>query len=374
MEPATKHNIQTIAQHFQIAGTFISAEPFGSGHINDTYAATYQSADGPRRYIHQRINHSIFKNPIGMMDNIQRVITHLHRKLSQQPEIDLSRQSLTLIPTHQGVVYHQDEGGDVWRTYTLIEGAKTYDVVDSPEQAYAAGRAFGEFQHLLVDFPGPRLVETIPDFHHTPKRFATLQAAIEADVVNRAATAKAEIDFALSQESMTGVLLARQAAGEIPERVTHNDTKINNVLLDEATGQGLCVVDLDTVMPGLVLYDFGDMVRTATCLAAEDEPDLSKVQLEMPLFEALTRGYLETAGAFLTPTEKAYLTFSGKLITFTIGIRFLTDYLAGDTYFKTHRPHHNLDRCRTQFKLIQSMMAQEGAMQRLVEGLAAAAD
>jgi aminoglycoside phosphotransferase (APT) family kinase protein len=361
------HDISAIAKQFQTPGRFVSAEPYGNGHINDTYAATYEQAGSLCRYIHQRINHDVFKDPIAVMANIQRITEHVRRKLTEQSVSDLDRQTLTLVPTWDDLMYYRDPGGNVWRTYWFIGNARTYDVVESPAQAYQGGKAFGHFQQLLEDLPGPRLIETIPDFHHTPKRFAALKQAIEADVVNRAKSAQVEIDFALQHEAMVDVLLDLQARGQIPERVTHNDTKINNVMLDNETGQGLCVVDLDTVMPGLALYDFGDMVRTATCLAAEDERDLSKVIMEMPLFEALARGYLEAAGAFLNETEKRYLAFSGKLITFEIGIRFLTDYLAGDTYFKIHRQGHNLDRCRTQLKLVQSIIEQEEAMNRLVE-------
>jgi len=363
------HNIRQIAQQFQVSGQFIDAAPYGNGHINDTYAATYRHGEQTRCYIHQRINHHIFKQPTLVMENIQRITEHLRQVLTAQNAADVDRQTLTLIPTIDQTIYYHDQDGNIWRTYMLIDNAQTYDVVESPEQAYQVGRAFGLFQQQLVDLPGPRLHETIPDFHHTPKRFAALVSAVENDVANRAKLAQAEIEFAFQQEAMTRVLIELQQAGHLAERVTHNDTKINNVLLDNNTGQGLCVIDLDTVMPGLVLYDFGDMVRTATCLAAEDEQDLAKVVMEMPLFEALTRGYLETAGDFLTQTETDYLAFSGKLITFEIGARFLTDYLSGDTYFKIHHPDHNLDRCRTQFKLVQSIMAQEDEMNQIVANL-----
>jgi Ser/Thr protein kinase RdoA (MazF antagonist) len=218
---------------------------------------------------------------------------------------------------------------------------------------------------MLADLPAPRLHDTIPDFHHTPKRFAALGQAIASDVAGRAVTARQEIDFALARESLT----ARLVEVGLPERVTHNDTKINNVLLDDATGEGTCVIDLDTVMPGLVAYDFGDMVRTATSPAPEDEQDLNRVNMEFPLFEALARGYLSTASGFLTPAEKESLAFAGKLITFEIGIRFLTDYLSGDTYFKVHREGHNLDRCRAQFKLLQSIEFQEERMAELIRSI-----
>jgi Ser/Thr protein kinase RdoA (MazF antagonist) len=272
---------------------------------------------------------------------------------------------LTLIPACDGRAWHVDENGGHWRAYSFIDGARSYDSVERPEQAQQAARAFGMFQKLLADIPAPRLHDTIPDFHHTPKRFAALEQAIGADVANRAALAKREIEFALSRRAMTSVLLD---AG-LPERVTHNDTKFNNVLLDDETGEGICVIDLDTVMPGLAAYDFGDMVRTTTSTALEDERDLSKVAMQLAMFEALVRGYLETAGGFLTKEEKEFLAFSGKLITFEVGIRFLTDYLSGDVYFKTHREGHNLDRCRTQFKLVESIEEQEERMSRLVESL-----
>jgi aminoglycoside phosphotransferase (APT) family kinase protein len=272
---------------------------------------------------------------------------------------------LTLVPARDGQAWHVDAAGNHWRAYLFIERARTYDAVESAEQAFKAARAFGEFQRQLADLPAPRLHDTIPDFHHTPKRFAALEAAIRADAAGRAKLARAEIDFALAHQPMTRVLLE----ANLPERVTHNDTKFNNVMLDEATGEGICVIDLDTVMPGLALYDFGDMVRTTTSPAKEDERDLTKVTMQFPMFEALVRGYLAAAGGFLTPAEKQRLAFSGKLITFEIGIRFLTDYLAGDVYFKVHRDGHNLDRCRTQFKLVESIAQQEDAMNKLVEKL-----
>jgi len=313
------------------------------------------------RYIVQRMNHNIFKNPVAVMDNIQRVTAHLAHQLNGQSDCD--RRVLTLIHAHDGRTWFEDGKGDFWRTYNFIEGATTYDAVQSPEQAFQAARAFGTFQHMLASLPAPRLHETIPDFHNTPKRFAALETAIASDLVNRAASARREIEFALLRRPMVGTLIE----ANLPERVTHNDTKFNNVLLDDSTGEGICVIDLDTVMPGLAAYDFGDMVRTTTSSAREDERDLSKVSMEFPLYEALVGGYLETAGDFLTKDEKRLLAFSGKLITFEIGIRFLTDYLMGDTYFKIHRDGQNLDRCRTQFKLVESMEQQEERMNRLVE-------
>lgn len=358
-----KHDVGAVARQFQIHGEFTSAEPYGSGHINDTYCAVFHQAGVPVRYILQRINHNIFKNPVALMENIQRVTTHLGGKVAGQS--DATRRAMTLIAARDGRAWHKDADGNHWRTYLFIEQARTYDAVESTEQAFKAAKAFGQFQKLLADLPAPRLHDTIPDFHHTPKRFAALEKAIQADVAGRAILAKPEMKFALAHKPITSVLLD----ANLPERVTHNDTKFNNVMLDDATGEGICVIDLDTVMPGLALYDFGDMVRTTTSPAKEDERDLSKVQMQLPMFEALLRGYLSTAGGFLTKAEKRHLVFAGKLITFEIGIRFLTDFLVGDVYFKVHREGHNLDRCRTQFKLVESIEQQETQMSQLVEKL-----
>jgi Ser/Thr protein kinase RdoA (MazF antagonist) len=355
--------VSAAARQFQIGGEFAGAVPYGSGHINDTYRVVFHQAGAPVRTILQRINANIFKNPAALMENIQRVTAHLAAQVAGEP--DGERRVLTLIPARDGRAWHVDADGNYWRAYRFVEGASTYDAVESVEQAFQAGRAFGQFQKLLVGLPAPRLHDTIPDFHHTPKRFLALQQAIAADAAGRAILARPEIEFALAHQSITSVLLD----ADLPERVTHNDTKFNNVLLDDATGEGICVIDLDTVMPGLAPYDFGDMVRTTTSPAEEDEQDLSRVTMQFPMFEALVRGYLRSAGAFLTKAEKQHLTFGGKLITFEIGIRFLTDYLAGDTYFKVGRNGHNLDRCRTQFKLVESIEQQEEKMDRLVESI-----
>lgn len=363
MKAKPKHNVRLVAGHFHIHGVFQEAAPYGSGHINDTYCVVFNQAGTPVRYIFQRINHNIFKNPVALMENIQRVTAHLAGKADGLA--DSTRSRLTLVPSREGRCYHCDEEGNYWRCYLFIEMAKTYDAVESPQQAFQAARAFGRFQRQLADLPLPRLHDTIPDFHHTPKRFAALEQAINADVAERSRYALPEIQFALRRKAICSVLLD----AKLPERVTHNDTKFNNVMLDDATGEGICVIDLDTVMPGLALYDFGDMVRTTTSPVKEDERDLSKVTMQFPMFEALVRGYLSSAGEFLTPAEKKLLAFSGKLITFEIGLRFLTDYLAGDTYFKVHRDGHNLDRCRTQFKLVESIEQQEKAMNKLVESI-----
>ncbi len=364
-----EQHLQEISQQFRIYGQILHAEPCKIGHINETYTATYDQGGVLVRYIHQRVNQIVFRQPQQVMENVMRVTTHLQRKLKEMGASQATRRAITVVPTHDGQPFFRDGDGEYWRTFVFVERVQSFEAVQNPQQAFEAGRAFGEFQALLADLPGGRLHETILDFHHTRKRFQALQQAIGADHCNRAQFARNEIAFALAQEPWIDTLLNALAAGEIPERITHNDTKFNNVMLDWETGHAMCVVDLDTVMPGLVHYDFGDMVRTTTSPTMEDEKDLAKVQMQMPMFEALARGYVGAVQSILTPAERRYLALAGKLITFTIGIRFLTDYLAGDTYFRVHRPDHNLDRCRTQFKLVESIIAQEEAMQKFVDHL-----
>ncbi len=366
----TDHGIDflgTIADRVAVEGSFVSAAPYGSGHINDTYAAVYRQGTGQRRYIHQRINARIFRDVPGLMGNVSRVCRHCRASLERAGGNDIDRRTLTLVPARDGASFVCDAQGGFWRTYLFIEGARTYDVIETANQAREAARAFGAFQSMLADLPARELVETIPDFHNTPVRFARLQAMIEADPCNRAATVADEIAFFRQREAITGRLTALEHQGILPVRVTHNDTKLNNVMLDDRTGEGICVIDLDTVMPGLVLYDFGDMVRTATSPAAEDERDVSRVTMRMVIFEALVEGYLGSAGAFLTRAEVDELVFAGRLVTLEIGIRFLTDYLEGDVYFKTYRPGHNLDRARTQIRLVACIEAAYDRMQAVVE-------
>ena len=364
-----EQHLQEISKKFQIYGQILHAEACKIGHINETYTATYDQGGILVRYIHQRINQTVFKDAVGVMDNMMRVTTHIWNKMVSQGAREVTRKVVTVVPTRDGRSFYQDGDGECWRTFVFIEKVQSFESVQTTAQAFEAGKAFGLFQNHLSDLPGQRLHETILDFHNTRKRFATLEKVIEDDHCNRARGAAREIEFALAQKPWIGTLLDALARGELPERITHNDTKFNNVMLDWETGRAMCVVDLDTVMPGLVLYDFGDMVRTTTSPTLEDEKDLSKVQMNMAMFESLARGYVGAAAGFLTPAERSYLAFAGKLITFTIGIRFLTDYLAGDVYFRVHRPDHNLDRCRTQFKLVQSIAEQEEAMQKLVDGL-----
>ena len=363
-----EYDAGAVAANFNLAGRLIRSESFGSGHINDTYCLTCEQDNRRTHYILQRINHQVFKNPPAMMENIRRVTNHIRRKLQEQHNKLASRQ-LAVIETKDGADFFHDDRGNYWRLYNRIENAVTYDTIESPEFAYEVARMFGWFASMLADLPGPPLHETIPDFHATPKRFKTFIEVLHQDPCNRAKNVRAEIDFVLENAGICDVLLNYADNGKIPVRITHNDTKINNVLLDEKTHKGVCVIDLDTVMPGLSLYDFGDMVRTATNPAEEDEQDLSKVTMRMPIFEMLLKGFAEETHTFLTPTEKKNLVFAGKLITFEQMIRFLADHLAGDIYYKIHRKGHNLDRCRTQMKMVQSIIAQEQTMNALADSV-----
>ncbi|OPZ25066.1 MAG: N-acetylhexosamine 1-kinase [Lentisphaerae bacterium ADurb.BinA184] len=367
---AAHFNLREVTRAFAIHGDWVDGAPYGSGHINDTFAVRLSQGGTVIRYILQRINHRIFKDVPGLMANIVRVTGHCAHKLAAAGCPDATRRGLTVVPTRDGQPFHTDADGSFWRAYVFIEGAHTYDVVESPAQACAAARAFGDFQRTLADLPPPALVETIPGFHDTRRRFEAFQKALAADRHHRARDVRGEIAFVEARADIVGRLVDLQRAGRLPERTTHNDTKLNNVLLDDGTGEGVCVIDLDTVMPGLVLYDFGDMVRTAARPTPEDERDLSRVVVSVPMFEALARGYLASAGAFLTPCEREHLAFSARLISFEIGLRFLTDHLDGDAYFKIHRPGHNLDRCRVQFAMVRSIEEHSEEMEAIVAAAA----
>ena len=356
-----------IANHFCFRGGLLTAEPVGSGHINDSYAAVFRApGDEPHRYLLQRINHHVFRSPERLMQNIEGITEHIRNKVRAAGG-DPDREALTLVRTVDGGVLHRTPGGEYWRAALFIEGARTYEGARSLDQVYNAAQAFGTFQRMVSDFPAEQLHETIPDFHHTPKRFEAFVEAVQRDARNRARTVQAEIQFVEQRAADTSVLIDSLEAGTLPRRVTHNDYKFNNVMIDDETGQGICVIDLDTVMPGLSLYDFGDAARSGANSAAEDERDLSLVTVDLDIFEHLIAGYLDAAGEFLTAAEIETLPFSAKLMTLECGMRFLTDYLDGDRYFRIHRPGHNLDRCRTQFKLVRDFEAQLGAMERIVQ-------
>ena len=362
--------IARIGDLFAVSGNFLYGEELRNGHINTTYRACYRTEDGHKeRYILQRINEYVFKDPAQVMRNVEKVTRHITWKLLRRRR-DAAGQTLNLYPARGGRNYIVlPDGGGMWRCYNNLEGTHTYDVVENTRQAYQAGFAFGSFQDLICDMNPEDIRESIPDFHNTPKRYADLLKSVEADVMGRATNCQAELELLKGWESRYSRITDMLASGEIPTRITHNDTKINNVMLDEDTDDAVCVIDLDTVMPGSVLYDFGDMVRTATCMASEDEEDLSKVKMEMPFFESLAEGYLDAAHGFLTQKEVEFMPFAGWLITTEIGIRFLTDYLDGDKYFRTEKPEHNLIRARNQFKLAQSIDSQMISMGKYVRRL-----
>jgi hypothetical protein len=370
VEDAARRALAPIIGRFAIDGPLADAVSWGTGHINDTYLAEYETPAGAVRYIHQRINHTVFKEPEKIMENIQRVTEHLRKKVSAERG-DPDRETLNLVRTVDGRTHYRTDTGDYWRTYLFIDGARTYDTVEDVRHVYSAALAFGRFQRSLADLPGGRLHETIPGFHHTARRFKTFQESLRRDVVNRAKDAGEEIKTVLGREADTGILVGLLEAGEIPEHITHNDTKLNNVMIDNETGDGICVIDLDTVMPGLSLYDFGDSVRVGASTAAEDERDLSKVGLDLRLFKQLARGYLDATRDFLTPREVSLLAFSAKLMTFECGMRFLADYLDGDVYYKVHRAGHNLDRARTQLKMVADMEKTMERMEAIISKCAA---
>ncbi len=360
-------NLREISALFDMRADYIHGVPYGSGHINDTYCASYDQAGlKPLRYILQRINTNVFKTPERLMENIARVTRHSLGLLIEAGNPEARRRTLTCIPAIDGKPFAIDALGNYWRVYPFIERATGYDEIETNDQAFQAAKAFGNFQKLAAGLGGERLHETIPDFHNTPKRLEALRTAIEADPLNRADGLKAEIDFVLSRSNDCSRITDLIAAGVIPERVTHNDTKLNNVLLDNETSEGVCVIDLDTTMPGSALYDFGDMVRTTTPSTREDSIELNNLDLRIDRFDALVCGYVASARSFLNNAEFENLAFSGKLLTLECGIRFLTDYLLGDVYFKIKHPEHNLDRCRNQFAFVAAIEKRLPEMERIV--------
>lgn len=347
--------LEEIIKNFNIDGEYIGYYLSNDGHINNTFVLEFDDGLGKiKSYLLQLINTNVFKNPDELMENIVGVTEYL-RKIVVDNGGDPERECLNVYFTSDGKPYYRDADGNCWRCYNFITGAHSCQSIDDPETFANAARAFGKFQCLLADYPSETLHETIPNFHNTLSRFADFEKAVSDNIVGRADSVRDEIDFVLARRNDAGVLVKLLEKGKLPLRVTHNDTKLNNVMFDNETDEGICVIDLDTVMPGLSLYDFGDSIRFGANTAAEDEKDLSKVSLSLPLYREYTAGYLSTAGQSLTPTEVEYLPFSAKLMTFECGMRFLTDYLNGDTYFRIAYDDHNLDRCRTQFRLVEDM-------------------
>lgn len=354
-----------VIENFQFEGEYTEGIPYGSGHINDTFRVTFQHKGETKRYILQRMNNQIFLNPEELMENVVGVTSWLRKKIVEnggEPE----RETLNLVPAKDGKAFYKDREGEYWRVYLFIEGAKTYDLVENQEDFYQSAVAFGRFQGLLADYPAETLHETIQDFHNTVKRLDTFKKAVEADACGRAAQVQEEIQFVLDREALAHKLCDMQAEGKLPLRVTHNDTKLNNIMIDDETRKAICVIDLDTVMPGLSVNDFGDSIRFGASTGAEDEPDLSKVSCSMELFELYTKGFVEGCKGSLTEEELDMLPVGAMTMTYECGMRFLTDYLEGDHYFKIHREGHNLDRCRTQFKLVKDMEEKWNQMNEIV--------
>ena len=358
--------IESIAAAFAIPGRFVSAAPLGSGHIHATHLVVHEDAGRRRRTVLQRLNRAVFPEPAKLMENVARVTGHQQALLARENVPDAARRALRLVPPRAGGLAHVDASGETWRAFVFVEGAHSHDVVRGAADARAAAQAFGRFQTQLVDLPEPPLHEVLPRFHDARWRLEQLLEAARADACGRLRDVRAEMDFVLAREGVVDRLPALRSAGRLPERIAHNDTKINNVLFDDASGEAICVIDLDTVMPGLAVHDFGDLVRTAASPTAEDERDLTKVGLREDLFAALVEGYLRGARAFLTEVERAELGFASRLLTLTVGMRFLADHLAGDRYFRVHRPGQNLDRARTQLRLVASIEEHSGRMEEIV--------
>jgi hypothetical protein len=365
MEKKPLPDLKTICAAFEVEGRWVSSCPIPSGHINDTYCSEFEASGRRVKYVNQRINHLVFREPAKLMENIERV-TRFARDQIAGAGGDPLRETLTIIPTRDGASFTKTPEGNYWRMFRFIDGARTFDKVVDLKHVYSASKAFGAFQRMLSRLPGGRLHETIPNFHNSRKRFEAFEDALAKDAAGRASAVGPEIAFVLAREKETGVVVDGMTAGRIPERVTHNDTKLNNVMIDDRTGEGICVIDLDTVMPGSVLYDFGDSVRLGAATAAEDERDLAKVGFDVKLFDRLAEGYLDAARDFLTREETRLLAFSARLLTLECGIRFLTDHLNGDVYFKIHREGHNLDRCRTQFKMVAEMESKSDEMETVI--------
>lgn len=354
-------NIKEVISMFEVMS---EASPYGDGHINDTYVTETNSP----KYILQRINNSIFPDVEGLMNNIEYVTEYL-KGIIEKDGGDVNRETLSVIKTRDGKNYYKTEDGNYFRMYRFIDDTVTYQSIEKEEQFYSCAKAFGKFQKQLAGFDVSKLVEIIPDFHNTPKRVEALKKAIADDVKGRKKSVEKEIEFALDMAKYADAITKLLGTDEVPLRVTHNDTKLNNVLFDKDTDKAICVIDLDTVMPGSLLYDFGDSIRFGAATAKEDETDLSKMHFDISLFKAYAKGFLEELGDDITAKEKELIPLSALLLTYECGIRFLTDYLNGDTYFKIKREHHNLDRCRTQFKLVYEMEQQLSDMAKIIEAL-----
>jgi len=359
MQPLSEDALRAAAACFPIDGELLAVRPLRRGHIHDTFVSCWRRADGERQYIHQRMNQDVFPDLELLMGNIQRVSAHLVDRLHREGHDGF--EPLHLVPTREGTTFARTPSG-AWRTFVFIEHTSSFDRCTGLDQAYEAARAFGWFQAQLRDLPAHELGETLPRFFSTPHRFEQFQRALAGASEQRKALAAAEIAFAQERAGMVSVIESRLESGAMPRRVVHGDTKLNNILFDDATGRAKGIVDLDTCMAGYSLYDFGDLVRFTAATSAEDETDLGQVGTDLGLYHALADGYLSMARRFLTPEEVELMPFAARLVTFTIGLRFLTDHLAGDLYFKIQRPGHNLDRARVQLGMVRFMERHEAVM------------
>ena len=349
------NNYIDLVNKFKFEGELVTSELHICGHINNTYILDFKKEDGSIiKYILQRINTDVFPKVDELMSNIDKVTKHISKKIELDGG-DVTREGLRLVPTIDDKLYYETEDGNFFRAYHFIEGATTYMKVENPSDFYKCGKAIGKFQEQLSDFPADEIYETIPDFHNTAKRFEDFMDAVEKDSANRVKDVQSEIDFIITRKEEMGRLVNLLEKGELPLRVTHNDTKFNNIMIDDKTGEAICIIDLDTVMPGLSLYDYGDSIRSGATTALEDEADLSKVNFDINLFELFTKGFLESCGKSLTECEVDNLAFSAKLITLELAMRFLMDHINGDIYFQVHRPNHNLERAKNQLKLVNDM-------------------
>lgn len=363
-------DLSKLIKTFDFAGDNISSTVLKRGHINETYIISNTNNGNSVRYILQRINTSIFKDPVGLMENVKGVTEHI-RRVTEQKGKETCRCTLNIIPTKDGAIYYFDDDGGCWRAYDYIEDSVSYDTASNTGLLYKAGVALGDFQQILAEYPADTLSETIANFHNTVSRYCDFDKAVCDDVANRASSVKQEIDFIRTRKDFCGIIIDEIQKGTVPLRVTHNDTKLNNILMDSETNDVLCFVDLDTVMPGSALYDFGDSIRFAASSAAEDEKELNKVWMKLDYFEAYAKGYLSKMSKELTPMEIRLLPESCILLTLECGMRFLADYLAGDVYFGIHYPEHNLDRARTQLKLVADMESKLDKMHDVIDSIIA---
>lgn len=362
-----EERLRAVGAAFAIEGSYREGQRHGSGHIHRTFLVRYAAPGGPVRFLHQRLNTQVFRDPEALMNNLVRVTRHLREKLREREVPDPERRFLQLVPARDGSSCHVDAEGGVWRTFAFQEGTRGFDAVESPAQAFEAARAFGSFAEMLADLPPPPLHDTIPHFHDLGRRVEAFEAVVRSDARGRAAGAGAEVEALRRRLDELRRDLAALDVATLPRRVVHHDCKLNNLLFDRVSGEALCVIDLDTVMQGTLLSDFGELVRTGSCRAAEDERDLARVRFDLELFEGLARGYLAGAARLLTEHERRALPVAGRLFSLMNAARFLTDHLAGDVYFRIRRDGHNLDRARAQLRLAEQMLEHAEHVQDIVE-------